>query len=287
MTYVVAGVTGNTGSVVAHTLLAAGEKVRVVVRAPEKGAAFRSGGAEVAVADLADARALSQALEGARGAYLLLPPVLDAADFLAHQAAVAEAIATAVQAARVPHVVFLSSIAAEHEAGTGPIVSVARAERRFAALKETAFTFLRPAYFMENFASSLGGIGEGLFNTFIAPGRSFAAIATQDIGKAAAARLRAGAKANEIVQLAGPKEVTIEEVAQVFSELAKRPLKLQLAPVEIMAEVLSGFGISRDLGRLYAEMTAALNRGAIVHRPELAIERGSTAVYEVAKKLLA
>lgn len=286
MTYVVAGVSGNTGSVVAHTLLAAGERVRVVVRSAEKAEPFRRAGAEVAVADLADARSLGRALEGARGAYLLLPPVLTAENFLAHQAGITEALANALRTARVPHVVFLSSIAAEREQGTGPILSVAHAERRFAALDDTAFTFLRPAYFMENFAGSLGALAQGQFNSFIAPGRSFAAIATQDIGRAAAARLRAGARKNEIVQLAGPKEVTIEEAAQVFSEVAKRPLALQVAPIEVMADVLAGYGFSRDLARLYAEMTGALNRGELQHHNELPLERGTTPLYEVARKLL-
>jgi uncharacterized protein YbjT (DUF2867 family) len=287
MTYVVAGVTGNTGSVVAHTLLAAGEKVRVIVRTAEKGQPFVAAGAEVAVADLGDREALTRALTGARGAYLLLPPVLAAQDFLAHQATVTEAIAAAVQAARVPHVVFLSSIAAEREAGTGPILTVARAERRFAALEGTAFTFLRPAYFMENFAGSLAALAQGVFNSFIAPGTRFATIATRDIGKAAAARLRAGARANEIVQLAGPEDVDIDEVVSVFSEQAKRSLKLELAPVEIMADVLAGYGLSRDIARLYAEMTGALNRGEIAFLPERPIERGTTSLREVARKLLA
>lgn len=286
MTYVVAGVTGNTGSVVAHTLLAAGEKVRVIVRSAEKGRPFRDAGAEVATADLGDAASLTRALSGARGAYLLLPPMLQAQNFVAHQAGVAEAIATAVQAARVPHVVFLSSVAAERERGTGPIITVAQAERRFTELKDAVFTFLRPAYFMENFAASLGALSQGVFNSFIAPGRSFATIATQDIGKVAAARLEQGARANEVVQLAGPKEVTIEEVASVFAEQARRPLKLEVAPVEIMADVLAGHGLSRDLARLYAEMTAALNRGEIAFRPEHSLERGTTPLQDVAKKLL-
>jgi uncharacterized protein YbjT (DUF2867 family) len=286
MTYVIAGVTGNTGSVVARTLLAAGEKVRVVVRDADKGEPFRRDGAEVAVADLLDTAALTQALKGARGAYLLLPPSVQNEDVLAHQARVTESIASAVAEARVPHVVFLSSIAAQLERGTGPIVSVAQAEKRLARVTGTAFTFLRPAYFMENFASSLGALADGVFNTFIATGRAFPTIATADIGLAAAARLRAGAKQNEIVQLAGPVDLTIEQVAATFGEAARRPLSLSVAPVEIMADVLAGFGLSRDMGRLYAEMTAALNRGEIVYEQDKPLERGKTSLSVVAKKLL-
>ncbi|HWL85044.1 MAG TPA: NmrA family NAD(P)-binding protein, partial [Polyangiaceae bacterium] len=69
--FVIAGVTGNTGSVVAETLLARGEMVRVIVREAAKGASFAARGAEVAVASLDDSAALSKALAGAKGAYLL------------------------------------------------------------------------------------------------------------------------------------------------------------------------------------------------------------------------
>jgi uncharacterized protein YbjT (DUF2867 family) len=286
MTYVVAGVSGNTGSVVADTLIATGEAVRVVVRDAAKGERFRQRGAELAVADLGDAQALAKALRGARGAYLLLPPVVQSDDVLAHQARVTESIASAVTEARVPHVVFLSSMGAQLERGTGPIVSVAEAERRLGRISATHFTFLRPAYFMENFASSLGGVPDGVFNTFLIEGRPFPTIATVDIGRAAAARLRKGAQANEVLQLAGPEDLTIEQVAAAFSEVAKRPLTVQVAPVEIMADVLLGFGLSRDMGRLFAEMTGAFNRGEILFDPQEPLERGRTRLVEVAKKLL-
>jgi uncharacterized protein YbjT (DUF2867 family) len=286
MTYVVAGVSGNTGSVVARTLLAAGEKVRVIVRDAKKGEAWQREGAELAVADLNDTSALTRALKGAKGAYLLVPPVVHLEDVLAVQARVTESIATAVAEARVPHVVFLSSIGAQLASGTGPIMTVAHAEQRLARVEGTAFTFLRPAYFMENFASSLGALGEGVFNSFIAAGRSFPTLATQDIGAAAAARLRKGASHNEVVQLAGPQDLTIEEVTRVFSEAAKRPLKLQVAPVEIMADTLAGFGLSRDMGRLYAEMTGTLNRGELTYEAGLPVQRGTTPLSELARRLV-
>ena len=71
--YVVAGVTGNTGKVVAETLLAQKKPVRALVRDEAKGAEWKKRGAEVVVTELDDAAALSRALAGATGAYLLLP----------------------------------------------------------------------------------------------------------------------------------------------------------------------------------------------------------------------
>ena len=53
--FVVTGVSGNTGSVVADRLLAAGAKVRVVVRSAEKGEPWKARGAEVPEHVLTDA----------------------------------------------------------------------------------------------------------------------------------------------------------------------------------------------------------------------------------------
>jgi uncharacterized protein YbjT (DUF2867 family) len=71
--FVVAGVTGNTGKVVAETLLAQKKPVRVLVRDEAKGAEWKRRGAEVVVAELDDAAALDRAFAGATGAYFLLP----------------------------------------------------------------------------------------------------------------------------------------------------------------------------------------------------------------------
>src|SRR5690349_10539102 len=127
--YAIAGVSGNTGSVVADTLLAQGKKVRVIVRDAAKGEAWKARGAEVAVAALEDRAALTKALTGVEGAYLLVPPRMGSNAPLEENAAVIESMAAAVTAAKVPHVVVLSSVGAHHPSGTGPIQSAHRAEQ--------------------------------------------------------------------------------------------------------------------------------------------------------------
>src|SRR5262249_8005281 len=120
--FVIAGASGHTGSVVASTLIAAGKPVRVIVRDEKKGQPWKDKGAEVAVARLDDAAALTEALRGADGVYALLPPNFAAEDPLAWSKTVTEAWAQAIAAARPKHVVLLSSIGSELEGGTGPIV---------------------------------------------------------------------------------------------------------------------------------------------------------------------
>jgi len=287
MTYVVAGITGNTGKVVAETLLEAGETVRVVVREASKGDAFRAKGAEVAVADLGDADALARALEGAKGAYLLIPPFHGVDDFYAEQRRVADSIATAVERAGVPHVVFLSSIGAHLPAGTGPIKGVGYAESRLRKVATATFTFLRPSYFMENFAGSLGGLEAGVFATFLEETRAIPMIATVDIGRVAARVLREGVKGTRVIELAGPVEVSPRFASEVFGTLVGRPLRVEVGPTSVMADVLTGFGVDRDLARLYAEMTESFNAGRIDFERSGTFERGATGLDVVARSLLA
>jgi uncharacterized protein YbjT (DUF2867 family) len=284
MTYVVAGVTGNTGSVVASTLLEAKQPVRVVVRSANKGEPWRASGAEVAVCDFSDHAALAGALEGADGAYLLLPPV-HSEHVVDDLRRVTEHMARAIELGRPKHVVFLSSIGAHLNAGTGPIATVRYAESRLREIHGTHFTFLRPPYFMENFAAALRGIEHGTFQSFIDPEVRFATIATADIGKVAARCLLEG-HTHDVVELAGPSEVTVSEVAETFGRLLGKSLRLEVSEVSAMADVFASIGLARDLGRLYAEMIGTLNKGALTHEGGHAFERGATTVETVARKLL-
>ena len=134
--FLIAGVSGNTGKVVADTLLKAGKKVRVLVREASKAESWRARGAEVAVGSVEDAAALKKALAGATGAYLLVPPDVSNADVLARGKRVVDAYLAALQQSPVGHVAFLSSVGAHHAAGNGPIRIVHDAEQRMNTLKD-------------------------------------------------------------------------------------------------------------------------------------------------------
>lgn len=122
--FVISGVTGNTGSVVAQTLIDQGQPVRVIVRTEERGNPWKAKGAEIAVADILDIAAMTKALDGASGAYFLLPPDLSNDDFIGDSIKRAEAIVAAAKVARLPHAVILSSVGAQHEERVGPITTI-------------------------------------------------------------------------------------------------------------------------------------------------------------------
>src|SRR5262245_18368807 len=119
--FVVAGVSGKVGAAVANELLAKKKNVKVIVRDAAKGAEWSKRGAEVAVGSLEDSNFLTTDLKHAAGFFTLLPPNFAAPDVYAYQRTTADAIAKAVKASNVPHVVILSSVGADLSEGNGPI----------------------------------------------------------------------------------------------------------------------------------------------------------------------
>jgi len=203
--FVIAGVSGNTGKVVASTLLAEKQAVRVIVRKASEGEAWKARGADVAVADLDDAVALKEALRGAKGAYLLLPPQMQSDDARTTNAKRTAGYVQAIDASGIPNVVFLSSIGAQHANGTGPITSLHDGE---AALKKSraTVTVVRASYFMENWGGSLYGLAQGQLPSFLTIDRVIPMVAAEDIGRTLARALLEGGRAHSIIELSGPRD---------------------------------------------------------------------------------
>lgn len=261
--YAVAGVTGKTGRIVAETLLARGAAVRVIVRDAAAGAGWAARGAEVAVASLDDAEALTRAFTGVDGAWVLVPPVWGAPDPLPAAREISIAIAAAAAAAKVPHVVLLSSIGAQHGSGTGPIRVLNDAEQRLAALPAT--TFLRASYFLENWASVLSvAKSDGVLPSFLAADLVVPTVAVADIGRVGAELLLAGPRGRQVVVgLAGPVDVTSAEVAAAVGRILGRPVTLAPSPPEAATAALSAVGVPPAWAALYQEMYQGLASGRV------------------------
>jgi uncharacterized protein YbjT (DUF2867 family) len=280
--YVVAGATGNTGSVVAESLLAQGRPVTVLVRSEEKGRAWAAKGAKIGVGTLEDSESLTRILTGAEGAYLLTPPNFSAPDFLTERKSIAASIARAVRDSGIPHVVLLSSIGAQHASGTGPIVSAYIGE---AALQDATknVTFIRAAYFLENWAPILPAAKEnGILPTLLIPDRKIPMVGTRDIGQVAAESLLNPARGRRVIELAGPREYSAEDIAAILSTLLHRDVRLQAIPLSAGLETFKSLGFSEALARLFQEMYAGINSGLVDYERQGAEFRRGTVTAEQA-----
>jgi uncharacterized protein YbjT (DUF2867 family) len=262
--YVVTGATGNTGSVVAERLLAAGEKVRVVGRDAKRLERFTQKGAEPFVADAIDAGALAKAFSGAKAVYALIPPNITSSDVRAYQERVNDALVSAIEKNGVKYAVALSSFGADKPDKTGPVIGLHNLEKKLEGIPGLNALFLRAGYFMENilpqvdviksFGSMAGPVKEDLFLPFIA---------TRDIGAVAAeALLKLNFQGKRPRELQGARDVSYTQVAKIVGAgIGKPDLAYKRLPAALLKPALTQMGLSSNMVDLLLEMADALNSG--------------------------
>jgi len=262
--YVIIGATGNTGSVVAEKLLANRERVRVVGRDAKRLERFTQQGAEAFVADVTDAGGIAKALTGAKAVYAMIPPRIDAPDVPAYQKLTVDALAAAIDKSGVPYAVVLSSIGADKNEKTGPVLGLHDLEEKLQRIPGLNCLSLRAGYFMENVLPQAGIIQA--FGNLMGPVRAdlpLAMIATRDIGAAAAdALLKLNFQGKTTRELQGARDVTYADVARVIGEAIGKPgLAYKQVPGAQLKPALQQMGMSANMADLLLEMTDSLNSG--------------------------
>lgn len=260
--YVILGASGNTGSIIANTLLAKGEKVRVVGREAGRLQRFVRKGAEAFSAEVDDAAALTKAFGGARAAYLMLPPINSRED----QERQSDAIAKAVKESGLRYAVYLSSYGAHVPEGTGPVTGLHSSEQKLNAISDLNVLQLRAAYFMENNLAAIDMIhGMGLFGHALLPDLKLPMIATRDVGDYAAQRLLdldfSGKQTRELL---GERDLTMTEATAVIARgIGKPDLRYEQFPYDQVRQVFVQMGFSPRKAGVYIEMFEAINAGLL------------------------
>jgi uncharacterized protein YbjT (DUF2867 family) len=260
--YIVSGATGNTGSVVAKTLLEKNLPVRVIVRSQEKGAPFAELGAEIAVADLQDANALTEALKGGTVLYLMNPPAYAAEDQFVETEKVIRAFQAAIANSSLEKIVALSSIGSQLSSGTGNILTTHKLEQAFKN-SEIPITFIRAGSFMENWNAVLETAkSQGVLPSFFQPlDAKVPQVAAADIGRVAAEAMQEKTSGTEIKELAG-FWTSPEETAEAFGKVLGKEIKAVAVSEDQWVGILSHHNSPKNAESL-AEMFAGFNSGHI------------------------
>jgi uncharacterized protein YbjT (DUF2867 family) len=279
---VVTGATGNTGRVAAEALLASGEKVRAIGRDAKKLEPFTQKGAEAFVGKVEDAAQMSQAFEGATAVYLIIPQEAGD-DYRAYQDRVSDTYLKAITSARVPYVVTLSSLGAQHAEKTGPIVGLHNLEQKLNSVAGLNVLHLRPGPFMENLFMSM----EPLRKMGFLPGGTdgdlpVALIATKDIGAYAANRLHARDFSGSSVQeLFGPRDVTMKEVTTIVGNAIGKPkLSYMQVPFMMLEPALVQTGMPKQTAKLLIEMWKAGNAGLLAPQEKRSVDNSMPTTIE-------
>jgi uncharacterized protein YbjT (DUF2867 family) len=281
--YVVLGATGNTGSIIATSLLLNGERVRVMGRNASRLERFVRKGAEAFVANVSDAAALTKAFSGARAVYLMLPPNITSPDYRADQERESDAIAKAVKDASVRYAVHLSSYGADVAEGTGPIAGVHASEQKLNAISGLNVLHLRAGYFMENHLAAIGMIqGMGIFGHALLPDRKHPMIATRDIGEYAAQRfLKLDFSGKQTRELLGERDISMNEATAVIARgIGKPDLRYVQFPYEQVEQILAQMGVPPKTAGQFTEMYKAMNEGVVAGREPRSAENTTPTSFE-------
>jgi uncharacterized protein YbjT (DUF2867 family) len=283
MTYAITGATGQVGGVVAATLLNDGRKVRCVARDRAKAEAWVRKGAEIALADMADAAALTAAFADTEAIFVLIPPLFDPAPGFPEVRAVIAALKAAIGAARPSKIVCLSTIGAQARE-LNILSQLGLVEKELGGL-DVPVAFLRAAWFMENAAWDVGPAREtGVIRSFLQPlDKPVPMVAVADIGRLAAELLQEAWQGRRVVELEGPRPVTPNEIASCFADILGRPVRAEIVPRDTWEALFRSQGARNPEPR--ARMLDGFNEGWIAF--EGAPRHGATTIDAVLRHLVA
>lgn len=269
--FVIFGASGHVGLATVTALRAAGHPVRAVLRDSRDRERFAQLGCNVAIADLADPRAVAAALDGAHAVQMLCPvPVRDADP----AATMAHTIEVAVEAlgAHPPDVLLaLSDYGAELEGNTG----ITRVFRDFEARLKTVptqLTLLRSAEHLQNWARMLPvALATGALPSLHQPvDRMFPAVWAPDVGEIAAQLLTEHVKpasTPRIVSVEGPCRVSARDIAAALGAAAGRDIVAHPLPRDAWTPTLLGAGLSARHAELIVDLYDVHNAGRIDFEP--------------------
>jgi uncharacterized protein YbjT (DUF2867 family) len=258
--YAVTGITGKVGAAVARSLLSADQPVRAVVRDALKGATWSNLGCDIAIADSTDARALAAAFEGAEGVFAMLPPVFDPAPGFPEARGFIEPLCTALAKAKPKRVVALSTIGAD--APQPNLLNALGLMEDALKMLPMPVAFLRAAWFMENAAWDIASAKKGKIQCYLQPlDRPIPMVATDDIGRTAAALLQEPWKGQRVVELEGAKRVSSNALADAFAKALAQPVRAEAVPRERWESIFRAQGMKNPIPRI--QMIDGFNAGWI------------------------
>lgn len=259
--YLVTGITGKVGGATARHLLAMGKQVRALVRDESKAAAWAGKGVELVKGEWEDAAALTGALDGVEGAYLMMPPSMTPSRDFREAKAVLASYEEALRKAAPPKVVALSSMGSEKSSGLGLITSTYLMEQALGNMR-FAVAFVRAGSFFENYLFGLQAGQGGTLPSFYAPtARKLPMIATEDIGAEVARLLTSEWTGKRVIELGSM--VSSDDLAAAIGEVLGREVKAQAVPQEAWAGAMEGMGVPKGRTWAYEEMIEGVNSGWI------------------------
>ncbi|MFI6793145.1 NAD(P)H-binding protein [Nonomuraea sp. NPDC050383] len=251
--FLVTGATGNVGRIVVERLLARDEKVRALVRDPQR--ANLPQGVEVVEGDLSRPDTLAAALDGVTGAFLYAVP------------GSGPAFAQAAGRAGVERVVLLSSNGVDDTTTeqANPIAAYHAEIEQALRAAEPAWTFLRSAHMATNALPWAGQIRAGDVVRAPYAGATSAPVHEADLAEVAVVALTQDGHAGQVYPLSGPQSLTAAEQVALIGQALGRPLTYHELTPEVAREQMSRFMPPFVLDTLFEQWEQSVGHPAAVY----------------------
>jgi len=250
-TYVVTGITGAVGRVVAHELTQRGHQVRGISRH--------------AGVPIEDPAALAAAFHGAAAAFLMIPFDRTAANLHQRETDIASKLAHAVLTAGTRRIVLLSGTSAHLGPRAGSGMGAAIAEQLLDRLDIPERVYLRACFFMENHLGFgfLDQATTGTYATMFRPDRPTPMIAARDVGQIAAQLLTEHPVTQPRVrELLGAADYTMTDATHILGTAIGMPnLRYAHIPYQQARAAILDQGISPSFTDAVIDTARGFNDG--------------------------
>jgi uncharacterized protein YbjT (DUF2867 family) len=257
--------TGRIGRHVLEHVLDGPEKVRVIVRDPDRLPVAVRERVDVLRGSHDDPGVVAEALAGADSVFWLIPPNHRVQSIQDHVIDFVRPLCTAIGRHEIERVVAVSTLGRGITRNAG-LVSATYAMDDLIESTGVHYRSLCPPAFMENLLSQVEAIkNQGTFFAPISADRRFLTCAVRDIAATAARLLLDDSwTGQDSVPIVGPDLLSYEEMARIMTEVLQRPVRFQQISGEAFRATLRRAGVSEAWAEGGAAIMAATDRGAYV-----------------------
>lgn len=252
----VTGSTGNLGHLVIENLLDRGtdpSKIVATARSPEKAAGLADLGVDVREADYMKPDTLASAFRGIDRLLLI------SSSEVGQRARQHKNVVDAAEHNGVGFLAYTSMLRAD----TSPMQLASEHVVTEEYIRESGlpFTFLRNGWYIENYTEQLGQVLER--NAFIGSARDgrISGATRADYAAAAATVLTGEGHEGEVYELGGDEAFTMDELAEVVTELSGTEVVYRDLPVEEYEQALVEAGLPENYAAVLADSDQGIAEG--------------------------
>ncbi len=233
----IVGASGRLGSAVVRHLLTQGKSIRVMTRNPPGLGHLKQQGVEIVSGDLRDRASLARACQGVEQV-LAAAHALDGkgdnnpqmVDDMGNRHLI-----DAAKAAGVKHFIFVS-VQSASPASPLEFIRIKYRTEEYLRTSGLSFTILRPGAYMELWAQLIGQpIREQGKTTIFGRGNNpINFVSVEDVARFVSVALDDPRAYNAVIEVAGPENLSMNQVAEIFERASGRQAKKRHIPLPMM-----------------------------------------------------